>query len=430
MIFLISDHIEVTCAGEAEDDVLGFAGLFALESFVDSYADRVGALRSGKDAFNAGEHLSCFKDFGLLDGNSFHQAVVIELGEHGAHAVVAKAAGMVGSGDEVASQRVHLGQRAHHTGVAEVISVDAACETRAGSRLNCDDLIVRFAAELLAHEGSDEAAEVGTAAGAADDHVGLDAILVEGRLGLKTDDGLVQKDLIEDGSEHIAVAGIGNCDFHCFGDRAAEGSGCAGVLSEDLAADICRIGRRRCDGSAVGAHHFAAERLLLITDFDHVYLAVEVKIGTGFLIGCSFSFESEMIEAGIEMRHNTMGRNVPMYITGIDTVPAGVFSGKMVVSMRPVPPQQVVKAVTVTAQLPKVHGSPIHIGDPSVIGIKDIDHPEFGDPVEIKEGEVTMFWPCGVTPQSVVMNVKPDFAITHAPGHMLILDVKNVDLKE
>ena len=150
----------------------------------------------------------------------------------------------------------------------------------------------------------------------------------------------------------------------------------------------------------------------------------------GFLIGCSFSFESEMIEAGIEMRHNTMGRNVPMYITGIDTVPAGVFSGKMVVSMRPVPPQQVVKAVTVTAQLPKVHGSPIHIGDPSVIGIKDINHPEFGDPVEIKEGEVTMFWPCGVTPQSVVMNVKPDFAITHAPGHMLILDVKNVDLKE
>ena len=150
----------------------------------------------------------------------------------------------------------------------------------------------------------------------------------------------------------------------------------------------------------------------------------------GFLIGCSFSFESEMIEAGIEMRHNTMGRNVPMYITGIDTVPAGVFSGKMVVSMRPVPPQQVVKAVTVTAQLPKVHGSPIHIGDPSVIGIKDINNPEFGDPVEIKEGEVTMFWPCGVTPQSVVMNVKPDFAITHAPGHMLILDVKNVDLKE
>ena len=87
--------------------------------------------------------------------------------------------------------------------------------------------------------------------------------------------------LIEDGSEHIAVAGIGDSDFHCFGDRAAEGSGCAGVLSEDLASDICCVGRRRRDGSAVGAHHFAAERLLLITDFDHVYFAVEVKIGAG-----------------------------------------------------------------------------------------------------------------------------------------------------
>ena len=102
----------------------------------------------------------------------------------------------------------------------------------------------------------------------------------------------------------------------------------------------------------------------------------------------------------------------------------------MVVSMRPVPPEQVVKAVTVTAALPKVHGSPIHIGDPAAIGIRDISRPEFGDPVEIREGEVTMFWPCGVTPQSVVMNVKPEFAITHSPGHMLLLDVKNAALKE
>ena len=149
-----------------------------------------------------------------------------------------------------------------------------------------------------------------------------------------------------------------------------------------------------------------------------------------FVIGCSFSFESEMIEAGIEIRHNTMGCNVPMYITNIDCVPAGRFSGKMVVSMRPIPYDQLVKTVTVSAAIPKVHGSPIHIGDPSVIGIKDIDHPEFGDPVYFKEGEVPVFWPCGVTPQSVVMNVKPHLAITHAPGHMLITDVKNVNLKE
>ena len=148
-----------------------------------------------------------------------------------------------------------------------------------------------------------------------------------------------------------------------------------------------------------------------------------------FLIGCSFSFESELLEAGIEVRHISMGCNVPMYITNIECEPAGIFSGKMVVSMRPIPYGQLVKAVTVTEQMPKVHGTPIHIGDPSVIGIRDVNRPDFGDAVPIKPGEVPVFWCCGVTPQSVVMNVKPSFCITHAPGHMLITDVKNTELK-
>ena len=148
-----------------------------------------------------------------------------------------------------------------------------------------------------------------------------------------------------------------------------------------------------------------------------------------FLIGCSFSFESELIDAGIEIRHNTMGCNVPMYITNIETEPAGIFNGKMVVSMRPIPYAQVSKAVTQTAAIPQVHGAPVHIGDPAFIGIRDINKPDFGDPVIIKDGEVPVFWPCGVTPQSVVMNVKPDFAITHAPGHMFITDITNASLK-
>lgn len=148
-----------------------------------------------------------------------------------------------------------------------------------------------------------------------------------------------------------------------------------------------------------------------------------------FLIGCSFSFESELIEAGIEMRHNTMGCNVPMYITNIETVPAGIFHGPMTVSMRPIPYDQIVRAVTVSGTMPQVHGTPVHIGDPAAIGIKDINKPDFGDPVEIKDGEIPVFWACGVTPQSVLMNVKPEFVITHSPGHMLITDVKNVDLK-
>ena len=107
-----------------------------------------------------------------------------------------------------------------------------------------------------------------------------------------------------------------------------------------------------------------------------------------FVIGCSFSFESELIEAGIEIRHNTMGCNVPMYLTGVPCTPAGSMSGNMVMSMRPIPYDQVVKAVQISGAIPKVHGAPIHIGDPDAIGVRDIMHPEFGDPVEIRDGEV------------------------------------------
>ena len=148
-----------------------------------------------------------------------------------------------------------------------------------------------------------------------------------------------------------------------------------------------------------------------------------------FLIGCSFSFEADLLENGVPVRHIEEGKNVPMFMTNIPCVPAGVFHGNMVVSMRPMPYDQIVKSVLVTGDMPKVHGAPIHIGDPSVIGIKDVMKPDFGDSVTINPGEVPVFWPCGVTPQSVVMNVKPEFVITHAPGHMLITDVKNSSLK-
>lgn len=148
-----------------------------------------------------------------------------------------------------------------------------------------------------------------------------------------------------------------------------------------------------------------------------------------FVIGCSFSFESELVEAGIEMRHNTMGRNVSMYLTNVACRPAGSMSGNMVMSMRPIPYGQVVRATQISGAIPQVHGAPLHIGDPSAIGIDDVSKPDFGDPVDIREGEVPVFWACGVTPQSVVMNSKPPLAITHAPGCMLVTDTKNIDLK-
>lgn len=148
-----------------------------------------------------------------------------------------------------------------------------------------------------------------------------------------------------------------------------------------------------------------------------------------FVIGCSFSFESLLIENGIDVRNISENHNVPMYLTNIDTVPAGIFGGKMVVSMRPIPPDQIVRAVTITSRVPKVHGAPVHIGSPELIGIKDINKPDFGEMSTIRAMEVPVFWACGVTPQSVVMNSKPDFCITHAPGHMLITDIRESELQ-
>ena len=149
-----------------------------------------------------------------------------------------------------------------------------------------------------------------------------------------------------------------------------------------------------------------------------------------FLIGCSFSFEGELLEAGVPVRHIEEGRNVPMYLTDIPCEEAGIFHGNVVVSMRPMSPADAIRAVSITSSMPRVHGAPIHIGDPEKIGIRDLHHPDFGDSVTIREGEVPVFWCCGVTPQSVVMSAKPPIAISHAPGHMFITDVKNSFLKD
>jgi len=144
-----------------------------------------------------------------------------------------------------------------------------------------------------------------------------------------------------------------------------------------------------------------------------------------FLIGCSFSFEEAMLDNGLPVRHIEQGRNVPMYRTAIPTEPAGPFQGPLVVSMRPLKAADAIRAIQVTSRFPSVHGAPVHLGDPGLIGIADIDRPDYGDAVEIRPGEIPVFWACGVTPQSVVAAVRPEFCITHAPGHMLVTDLLN-----
>jgi len=142
-----------------------------------------------------------------------------------------------------------------------------------------------------------------------------------------------------------------------------------------------------------------------------------------FLIGCSFSFETALLDAGVPVRNIEQGCNVSMYRTDRECRPAGRLSGPLVVSMRPVPGHLVATAVQVTGRMPQVHGAPVHVGAPAGLGIADLARPDFGDPVELADGDVPVFWACGVTPQAALMASRPPFAITHAPGHMFVTDV-------
>ncbi|MEX2631956.1 MAG: putative hydro-lyase [Tistlia sp.] len=174
-------------------------------------------------------------------------------------------------------------------------------------------------------------------------------------------------------------------------------------------------------------------RYRLFRDGRHVETPQDVSAAwrddlVAFAIGCSFSFEDALQRAGIAVRHIDAGRNVPMYVTAIETRPAGPFGGPLVVSLRSFAPADAIRAVVLSDQYPLAHGAPVHIGDPARIGIADLSAPDFGDPPVVAEGDIPVFWACGVTPQMAIGRARPELAITHDPGHMLITDLP-ADLK-
>jgi uncharacterized protein YcsI (UPF0317 family) len=148
-----------------------------------------------------------------------------------------------------------------------------------------------------------------------------------------------------------------------------------------------------------------------------------------FLIGCSFTFESALLDAGVPVRNIEQGRNVSMYRTNVACQPAGRLSGPLVVSMRPIPATDVTTAVLVTSRMPQVHGAPVHVGSPASLGIDDLSVPDYGDAVTPVEGDVPVFWACGVTPQAALMASKPPFAVTHAPGYMFVTDIQDASYR-
>ncbi|MDO9437766.1 MAG: putative hydro-lyase [Hydrogenophaga sp.] len=160
------------------------------------------------------------------------------------------------------------------------------------------------------------------------------------------------------------------------------------------------------------------------TDITHLWRDDLVT----FVIGCSFSFEQALLDAGLPLRHVQQGRNVAMFRTHIATHAVGPFHGPLVVSMRPMKAADVIRAVQVTSRFPSVHGAPVHIGDPSLIGIADLSNPDYGDAVEVMPDELPVFWACGVTPQAAIQQARPELCITHAPGAMLITDLLNQQL--
>ncbi|TGN38994.1 putative hydro-lyase [Marinobacter confluentis] len=147
-----------------------------------------------------------------------------------------------------------------------------------------------------------------------------------------------------------------------------------------------------------------------------------------FALGCSFTFEHALMQAGLRVRHIEQGRNVPMYQTSVPLTSAGGFSGKLVVSMRPFAAADAIRAIQITTRYPQVHGAPVHLGDPSLIGISDLNAPDYGDFVSVGDDEIPVFWACGVTPQQVLVDSGVEFAITHRPGHMLVTDIPDNSL--
>lgn len=159
----------------------------------------------------------------------------------------------------------------------------------------------------------------------------------------------------------------------------------------------------------------------LVAEVDHIQEYWRDDL-VAFLLGCSFSFQMALVHAGIPVPHLDEGKSDPTYVTTLETKPAGIFSGPMVVSMWPIPWSEVSRVVQITSRFPGLHGAPVHIGDPAAIGIQDLGRPDYGDVVELKDGEVPVFWGCGVTPQAAAMRSKPPMMLTHSAGHMFITD--------
>lgn len=145
-------------------------------------------------------------------------------------------------------------------------------------------------------------------------------------------------------------------------------------------------------------------------------------------IGCWFGVEEALQAAGIRLRHIELGIQGPLFRSSLPARPAGLFGGTQVVSMRPFAPRDVETVAAITARYPKSHGAPLHRGDPAPLGIRDLSAPDFGEPISLESGEIPLYWGCGLTALTALERARLPLFITHAPGAMLITDLRNESL--
>jgi uncharacterized protein YcsI (UPF0317 family) len=147
-----------------------------------------------------------------------------------------------------------------------------------------------------------------------------------------------------------------------------------------------------------------------------------------FALGCSFSFEEAMLEAGLRLKFLERNDVAGVYVTNVETVPAGPFRGPLLVTMRAFKPADAIRAIQITSRFPNVHGAPVHIGKPENIGVDLADRYQNVGDGDVADDEIAVFWACGLTPQLAVKNAKPPLCITHAPSSMLVTDLRNASL--
>ena len=142
-----------------------------------------------------------------------------------------------------------------------------------------------------------------------------------------------------------------------------------------------------------------------------------------FLLGCSFSMDAALAQAGVTLRHLEQGRHIPAYVSSVECRPVGPFRGPQVLSLRPLPFEEVSTAVAESRRHPIAHGEPVHVGDPAAVGITELSRPDFGDPPLPEPDDQFVFWSCGITPQVVCRGARPDLMFSHSRGRMFVTDI-------